>query len=279
MYKMKSYIDLRQTEYYSKYIKKLGWKVDKYGGVNIYSKRLLLWNFVKIQRPEDFKADKLNNYLTSNYRYSTIYVEAKNNKQYNSLLKFKFKSYNSPFLPTKTIWIDLKDGQSQLLKKMHQKTRYNIKVAERNNLKIVYSKDIERFSDFWQNCAKERGMFLNQKREISELYNAFNKSAKIYVALDGKSDWLAGILSVYTKDVSYYMYAASTKKGKKLYAPTLLIWEVLKSEKNDGKSLFDFEGIYDERFPLKTWRGFTRFKKGFGGTEKEYPGCLSKVIF
>jgi lipid II:glycine glycyltransferase (peptidoglycan interpeptide bridge formation enzyme) len=72
------------------------------------------------------------------------------------------------------------------------------------------------------------------------------------------------------------MYAASSKKGKKLYAPTLNTWEAIRLSKKKGSSIYDFEGIYDSRFPLKTWRGFTRFKKSFGGKEIKYPGAFVK---
>ena len=43
-----------------------------------------------------------------------------------------------------------------------------------------------------------------------------------------------------------------------------------------GAKILDFEGIFDERFPNKKWKGFTHFKKSFAGYEVEYPGAFSK---
>jgi lipid II:glycine glycyltransferase (peptidoglycan interpeptide bridge formation enzyme) len=40
--------------------------------------------------------------------------------------------------------------------------------------------------------------------------------------------------------------------------------------------LWDFEGIYDERFPNKDWLGFSHFKKSFGGSEILFPGSVTK---
>jgi len=51
-----------------------------------------------------------------------------------------------------------------------------------------------------------------------------------------------------------------------------------KLAKKMGCKIFDFEGIYDDRFPLKSWLGFSRFKKSFGGLEVEYPGAYSKFL-
>ena len=74
------------------------------------------------------------------------------------------------------------------------------------------------------------------------------------------------------------MYAASTTNGKQLFVPTMLVWEAIKLGKKLGKKYFDFEGIYDERFPLKAWKGFTRFKQSFGGKEVVFPGTLRKLF-
>jgi len=58
-----------------------------------------------------------------------------------------------------------------------------------------------------------------------------------------------------------------------LFAPTLLVWEALKLAKNRGAKQFDFVGVWDERIPNKfhEWKGFTKFKEGFGGAAQYYP--------
>lgn len=280
---MKKLTDLRQTEEYSEYIKKIGWKVDKFQDTYIFLKKFLFWNFVKVQRPDKLVGSELLSYLVKEFEYSTIYVEPSNNDQYEDLLRSGFRKYNSPFLPSKTVQIDLTKSEAELLMEMHYKTRYNIthnsKLKNQNSkVKIFISNDIDNFSDFWQRCARKRGMILSQKEEIRAIYDSFRKDACIHVAIDGEGDWLAAILRISTSKISYYMYAAATSMGKKLFAPTVLTWEAVRLAKKERKKIFDFEGVYDERFPLKSWKGFSRFKKGFGGREIEYPGCVSKII-
>jgi lipid II:glycine glycyltransferase (peptidoglycan interpeptide bridge formation enzyme) len=84
---------------------------------------------------------------------------------------------------------------------------------------------------------------------------------------------LAGIFLIFWADTAYYWIAGATKKGKKLRAPTLLVWEALKIAKANHMKRFDFVGIWDDRFPKenKDWLGFTKFKQGFGGQEFYYP--------
>lgn len=83
---------------------------------------------------------------------------------------------------------------------------------------------------------------------------------------------IAGILLLFYDQIAYYWFASSLPLGKKLFAPTLLVWEALKLSKKRGCQVFDFEGIYDERFPKasSSWRGFTKFKEGFGGKKIVY---------
>ena len=65
--------------------------------------------------------------------------------------------------------------------------------------------------------------------------------------------------------MSFYWHNCSTETGKKLFAPTLCVWEVIKESKRRNLQIFDFEGLWDERFPKlnKNWQGFSQFKKGF----------------
>jgi len=84
---------------------------------------------------------------------------------------------------------------------------------------------------------------------------------------------VGGILVMYWNTIAYYWIAGATHEGKKLFAPTLLVWEALKLAKKHGSMQFDFLGVWDERMPTEhhDWQGFTRFKEGFGGTTLYYP--------
>ena len=179
-------------------------------------------------------------------------------------------------MPSKTIHIDLEKSEDELLKEMHQKTRYNIHLAEKENIQIKESTDIHAFAKLWKNAKFTRKMM--GTKDIEEIHKAFGKDARLLLAYE-KDELLAGVLSIHAEKIAYYMYAATTERGRTLFAPTLLTWEQIKLAKKNKCKVFDFEGIFDERFPLKDWKGFSRFKKGFGGKEVEYPGAFSRVKF
>jgi len=193
------------------------------------------------------------------------------------LLLYGFKSYKDPFLPTKTIEIDVTQTKKDMLNAMHHKTRYNINYSKRKGVQIKFSHDIHLFAQEWQKAARKRGMYLSQSREIKALYSSFESRAKIVFALKD-NDLLGGILSLQTEDRIYYMYAYSTDKGKKLQAPSYLVWNLVLYAKRKNIKVLDFEGIYDERTSLKSWKGFTRFKQSFGGQELAYPLPMKKYF-
>jgi len=99
---------------------------------------------------------------------------------------------------------------------------------------------------------------------------------KLHLVAEYEKKIVAGVLLLFCDKTAYYWQAATTEKGKKLLAPTLIVWEAIKLAKKKGCENFDFEGIYDERFPKnRSWLGFTHFKEGFRGKEIEFPLPLS----
>jgi lipid II:glycine glycyltransferase (peptidoglycan interpeptide bridge formation enzyme) len=272
-------VELRQTKNYAKYLELLGWKVDYLEDIYIYTRKLpLLGNFIKIQRPGKlFSQNFLNKIIKLKHPF-IITIEPLNSNQEQILIDtYKFKKTKESSLPSRTISIDLKKSEQQLLTEMHHKTRYNIKMAEKRGIAISTSEDIELFSNFWHISARKRGLFLSMNKEILSIYKAFGKNALIFLAKRNDSV-VGGILLLLTAQGSYYMYAAANEEGKKNFAPTLLAWETIKYAKGLSKDYYDFEGIYDERFPIKSWKGFSRFKISFGGNIVEYPGIISKNL-
>jgi lipid II:glycine glycyltransferase (peptidoglycan interpeptide bridge formation enzyme) len=270
-------IDIRQSENYADYMERLGWGVDTVDSVYVFSKKIpLLGSVIKIQRGEH-KISKYNfQGLVKKRRAFMVLIEAKNDEHQDYYLKqFNFRKTRSSSLPSKTIQIDLTKNLKLLLRQMHYKTRYNTKVAKKKGVLIERSGDIKRFAKFWQKSARKRGMFLSLQKEIEAIYRAFGDNALLLFA-EKEKELLGGVMVLFAGSISYYMYAASSKEGNKLFAPTLLVWEAIKYSKKKKRKTFDFEGVYDARFPIDSWKGFSRFKRSFGGKAVEHPGSLRK---
>src|SRR3989344_333146 len=267
-------VDLRQTKEYANYMQKIGWQVEQVSNFQIFVKKIpLLGKVIKIQRAENITKENIDKLLSSQ-KPTVLYFEPPLSPQFPQFTQFTLS--RSCFLPPKTIHIDLQKSTEQLSKEFKPKTRYNIGLAQRRGLTVIESADINTFCCLWKSAARNRGMWLPLGKEIKSIFESFGKNARILFAYNNDI-LLGGVLLILTKDAGYYMYACSTHEGKKLFAPTLLAWEAIQLAKKEECNVFDFEGIYDERYPqTKSWKGFTKFKEGFGGEIIIYPPTLMK---
>jgi len=78
-------------------------------------------------------------------------------------------------------------------------------------------------------------------------------------------------------DFGYYWYGFTNDEGRTTLSQYTLLYQGILWAKKQGCKVFDFEGVYDPRFPDKSWLGFSHFKRSFGGYEVEYPGCFVKT--
>ena len=107
--------------------------------------------------------------------------------------------------------------------------------------------------------------------------NILKKRAKFLVSYLGDVPQ-SGILLIQTKNTANYLHSFTTSEGRQSGAHFKMVWEVMKTEKESGMKYFDFEGIYDKRWPQKKWIGFTEFKNKFGGKVITYPGCFHRWL-
>lgn len=269
--------DLRQSPLWAKYLEQIGWEAEKIDGNFIYFKRIpFLGTLIKFQRPEKIDFGKVISFAKQN---GAFFLKIEPKVETPNFAKFGLHKDSWPLTPSKSILIDLEPLLEEIYDAFAKKTRYSIRQAEKNKVKTITLDDNELFAHLW---IKNRERFFGSKKEVETLFNVFKKTnqAKILFSQKGE-DALAGVMLIFSDQACYYMYAFSTPLGKKLQAASLCAWEAVKYAKKNGAKIFDFEGIYDERFhsTTKSWQGFTHFKKGFGGKEVSYPGSYSKYFW
>lgn len=263
-------MDIRQEEQYGDYLEKTGWTVERIDNTNYFIKRFWVFgSFIKIQRPENIDIQIINK-LIKKYRAFQILIEPSPSTDYQILpTRFGFRQ-TSPYLPSKTIVLNLAESKEKLLKKMRKNTRYAIK---HNKSSLQIDPNLEKFRKAWKKT-------VGWKRHVPSLKNLKSMQEtfgeNVLFLLDKKSG--SGAIFLKTKDTAYYWQAFTDKQGRKNNAQYKIVWQgILWAKKVKCKS-FDFEGVYDNRFPDKTWKGFSFFKKGFGGKIKKYPGAFTKSL-
>lgn len=271
-------IDIRQTLEYAKYLSKTGWIVERHAEINYFIRKFpVVGSAIKIQRPEEIRTAQTIK-LSKKYRAFQIIYEPKNDLDAKYLLSCGYKLSKSPYLPSKTLHLDLTNPKEKILKQMKKDARHSIrKTKDLKTKELSNKKDIEEFKNAWKKAAGLK-RYVPPLSHLLALKKSFKKNCLfLTTGLPAKALATAGAIFLVGDKTAYYWQAFTSKDGRRSLAQYKIVWEGILWAKAHGAKIFDFEGVYDSRFPDKRWLGFTHFKKSFGGEEIEYPGAYTKL--
>lgn len=205
--------------------------------------------------------------------------------------------------PPTTLLLDLSKSEDELLKNMHQKTRYNIRLAEKKAVKVRCQmsevRGIEEFLKLNRETTARDKFKSHTDDYYKKMWQALGVNQqcnnetmkqcrlKIFTAYY-KNHPIASNIIILFSDTTTYLHGASSNEHRNLMAPHLLQWEVIKYAKSHGYKYYDFWGVNpDESKNLphhykESWAGFTRFKRGFvsdnTGKEINFPDCNDLIL-
>lgn len=261
--------DIRQHKKYADYLTSLNWIVEKRGGVQYFFKKILFFSAMKVQRPKKIDLIHIQKLAKKNKAFQIV-IEPQTFKEADLLIKKGWK-LEFPFIPSKTIFVDLKGSEKKIFEKFTKDTRYSIRKSE--NINIHEENNLKKFRKLWKKSVNIKRHILSGK-ELAALKENFGKDSLFLLAEGG----ISGAIFLVAGDMGYYWYGFVGKEGRRKLSQYKVLWEGIKWAKARGAKAFDMEGIYDERFPIPAWLGFTKFKKGFGGRVKTFPGAYQKTI-
>jgi len=200
-------------------------------------------------------------------------------------LTLKPSSYN--IQPPRTIIVDLNGTEEQILSRMKQKTRYNIRLSEKKGVTVRPWADHTAFHDMMLVTGGRDGFGVHSEEYYRRAYELLHPKGmcEILVAeYDGKP--LAALFVACHGNRAYYLYGASTDEERNRMPTYLLQWEAMKWAKARGCEEYDLWGVPDEdeatlesNFETRhdgLW-GVYRFKRGFGGQLKRAAQAMDRV--
>lgn len=219
-------------------------------------------------------------------KHKTIFIKFEpnilnNQKVIRQLKNWHFVLGRRLFTPT-TFQIDLIRSEEELLKSFHHKTRYNIRLAERQGVTIKEDnsdKAFEKYLKLTFETAKRQGFYAHTENyhrlmwkhlRTPDTQNSRYPIAHLLTATYKKEVITTWILFVW-KDFLYYPYGASSDKYKEVMANNLMMWEAIKFGKKLGLKTFDLWG-------REEGKGFTKFKEGYSPKVVEFIGTWDLVI-
>ena len=189
--------------------------------------------------------------------------------------------------PPRTIIVDIRGDEDEILAKMKQKTRYNIRLAGKKGVTVRAWDDIKSFHAMMLVTGGRDGFGVHSLEYYKRAYELLQPSGlgEILVAeYEGKP--LAALFVAQSGKRAYYLYGASTNEERNRMPTYLLQWEAMKWAKERGCEEYDLWGVPDEEeekleasFQSRNdglW-GVYRFKRGFGGEVKRAAQALDRV--
>lgn len=189
--------------------------------------------------------------------------------------------------PPRTIIIDISGSEEEILARMKQKTRYNIRLAEKKGVTVRAWDDFAAFHQMMLVTGGRDGFGVHSLEYYKRAYELMHPKGmcEILVAeYEGKP--LAALFVARNGNRAYYLYGASTDEERNRMPAYLLQWDAMKWAKAYGCDEYDLWGVPDEdeatleaNFESRhdgLW-GVYRFKRGFGGQLKRAAQAMDRV--
>lgn len=191
-----------------------------------------------------------------------------------------------PLFTPFTSVIDLTPSEEELLAGFKEKTRYNVRLAERKGVKVVEDnsdKAFETYLKLLKETTQRQGFYAHTEDYHRKMWQTLHHEQKPPIAHLLTATYQGEILVTWIlfvfHQVLYYPYGASSREFKEVMAPSLMMWEAIRFGKKMGCSSFDLWGsLGPEPSPSDPWFGWHRFKEGFGPQTIEFVGSYDLVI-
>jgi len=192
-----------------------------------------------------------------------------------------------PIQPRSTVLISLDGGEEDWLARMKQKTRYNIRLAERKGVQVRESTDTAAFYRLMQLTGERDGFGIHSQAYYQKALDTFRPRGQAALMMAYYEDQpLAGLMVFAHGERAYYLYGASSDAERNRMPTYLLQFEAMRWAAAKGCRSYDLYGIPDgDEEELE--RSFTerkdglwgvyRFKRGFGGQVARSVGAWDYV--
>jgi peptidoglycan pentaglycine glycine transferase (the first glycine) len=167
-----------------------------------------------------------------------------------------------------TVVLDLSGSEEDWLARMKQKTRYNLRLAQRKgvNVRCATSNDLDLLYQMYAETAVRDGFVIRPEEYYRKVWSEFmEKRMCMPLVAEVEGHPVAGLVLFVFAGRAWYLYGMSREEHRELMPNYLLQWEAMRRAKADGASSYDLWGApdaFEERDPM--W-GVFRFKDGLGG--------------
>jgi peptidoglycan pentaglycine glycine transferase (the first glycine) len=198
-----------------------------------------------------------------------------------------FQMSAHPIQPLRTLVVDLTGSEDQVLARMKQKARYNIRLAQKKGVRVRASDDIDLFYRMLSTTGNRDAFGIHSREYYQKAYDLFypRGGCELLIA-EYEGQPLAGLMAFAQGSRAWYLYGASSDLHRELMPTYLVQWEAMRWARTSGCLEYDLWGVPDQDEKVLEsgfqdrsdglW-GVYRFKRGFGGSLRRAAGPWDRV--
>lgn len=183
-----------------------------------------------------------------------------------------------------TVMIDLSPSEEQLLANMKQKTRYNLRLAQKKGVSVRLGtlEDLPLLYRMYAETSVRDEFVIREESYYQLVWRTFMGNPALPGALQPFSEPLiaevegqaiAAVSVFYFAGQAIYLFGMSRPAQREKMPNYLLQWEAMRRAKSLGCSLYNLWGAPNEFNEQDSLWGVFRFKEGLGGTVWRTPGA------
>ncbi|MGI5892505.1 MAG: lipid II:glycine glycyltransferase FemX [Bacillota bacterium] len=183
--------------------------------------------------------------------------------------------------PRHVFRLDISPDEETLLANMHQKTRYNLRLAQKKGVRAEISnrEGMKIFYPLLQETAQRDKFLIRSEAYFNSFYDQLKPHGLAELFLVHYNDKvISGSLAFKLGKKAWYIYGASANQYRNVMPNYLMQWEMIRWAKANGCTLYDFRGVPGDVPPQHPLYGLVKFKKGFGGDYVHFIGEYDLVF-
>jgi lipid II:glycine glycyltransferase (peptidoglycan interpeptide bridge formation enzyme) len=215
----------------------------------------------------------------------TVWQEDNNlaNKQLIDFLFSKGCVYGRPLFTKYSFQLDLAKTEQELFMNLKQKTRYNVRVAQKAGVQIIEDNSPQAFDEYLKltfETTKRQQFYAHNPDYHKKMWSVLNPSGMAHLlkaVYQGKT-LVTWVLFVFNNFL-YYPYGASSSQDRQVMASNLMMWEAIRFGKSKNCRKFDLWGsLGPNADPKDPWYGFHKFKEGYNPALIQFVGTFDLII-
>lgn len=175
-----------------------------------------------------------------------------------------------------TITLDLTRSEDELLARMKQKTRYNVRLAERKGVtvRVGTESELDMLYRMYAETSVRDGFVIRDQTYYLDLWRSFLHAGLLEpLVAEVEGEPAAAVMIFRFAGTAYYLNGMSRNAHREKMPNYLLQWQAMRRAQAAGCTVYDLWGapdVFDESNPM--W-GVFRFKEGLGGEVVRHIGA------